>query len=253
MQLYQFQAQQREKHKKVIKQHHASQSSQQQLLTEQDHLLDSVLGHIEHTIDDLMLKHDIQKRIAYYENIVLEHAHVATPYYMLMCDYHTLENHEKTKYYALTFLQRKPRELSQEHQKNQAHFHLIKSYFLLGEYRTAVQHFSQHDDEIVQSMPDSAYTELQVYLIQSYIHLNQAQQVQRHIESVQDMYRSKAWPYDALMAKVDLSHAEFLYAQGQLKSAHQHLKRVLAFPEHNRKALIFNKTWKKPSFWQRLF
>lgn len=250
MRLYQFQTQQRKKHKKQYK---TSQSNVQQRFTEQDRLLDHLLGHIEHTIDDLMLKHDIQKRIAYYENIVLEHAQLATPYYMLMYDYHTLKNYEKTKYCALTFLQNKPRELNAEHQKNQAHFHLIKSYFHLAEYRAAVQHFSKHDDEIVQSMPDAEYTELQVFLIQSYIQLNQTQQVQRHIESVQEMYRSKAWPYDALMARVDLSHAEFLYAQGQLKYAHQCLKRVLAFPEHNRKALIFQKTWKKPSFWQRLF
>ncbi len=223
-------------------------------LTDDDcRTLNKAKTNLENTIYDLLEDENIDIRIKYFEDMLQNYPNESQPYYMLMQEYNELADYEKVKQAAQHYLVNKKAFLLSNTDKNKSRYLILKSYFSLNQYAAGAEYFERCEQDIQQSMDEEDRVQLLGYMVQIYAKLNQVERVDAFVNYIDQVYAANQWDYDDLIERIYLAQAEMLYQNGDLKPAHQLLKKVLVYVDHNPIANIYKREWKKPSLFSLVF
>ena len=215
--------------------------------------LNTAKTNLENTIYDLIEEDNIDERIKYFEDILQDYPNESQPYYMLMQEYNEVGQYEKMKQAAKHYLRNKKAFLLSNTDKNKSRYLILKSHFLLNEYVEGAAYFERYEHDIQHSMDEEDRVQLLGYMVQIYAKLNQVERVAGFVNYIDQVYETNQWDYDDLIERIYLAQAEMLYQKGDLKPAHQLLKKVLVYVDHDPIAIEFKREWKKPGLLSLVF
>ena len=204
-----------------------------------------------------ILYHEFENKSAlerrdYYLAIAEKYPDEANPQYNLMQAYNELEDFEHVNKSARLYLENKQSFLLNDFDKAKTIYLIVKSHYLVGQYREGAAMFSEYDAFFLEASECNEYVLWLSYGIKLYDKQNDLGQVNILVDRFQEIYKVEEWAYDNLSEEVLLAKAHVNYQQGYLKEAHKILDYILSYDDHDAIAEHFKQTWKKPGLLSKL-
>ena len=210
----------------------------------------------KNTVETVLYKQQEHKaaehRIKYYIGISEKYPDESNPQFNLMQAYNELEDYENVNKSARLYLENKQAFLLNAFDKAKTIYMIVKSHYLVGQYREGAALFTEYNSFSSESLEPSEYVLWLSYGIKLYDKLDDLQQVNALVDRFQEIYTQEEWVYDSLSEDVLLAKAHVNYVQGYLKEAHRILDYILSYDDHNPMAEHFKQSWKKPGLLSKL-
>lgn len=192
------------------------------------------------------------ERINYYSIIAEKYPDEANPQYNLMQAFNELGDYDQVNKSARLYLENKASFLLNDFDKAKTIYLIVKSHYLLSQYREGAAMFSDYDEFCLETLECNEYVLWLSYGIKLYDKQNDLSQVNGLVDRFLEIYKVEEWAYDILSEEILLAKAHVNYQKGYLKDAHKILDYILSYDDHNAIAEHFKQTWKKPGLLSKL-
>lgn len=192
-------------------------------------------------------------RRRYYAELGNRFPDEANPQYQLMQINNEAENYAEVNKAARLYMENKRSFLLNDFDKAKTIYMIVKSHYLLAQYREGAAMFEEYNQFVGQTLEASEYTLWLSYGIQLQDKMNNKALVEQYTDQYQAIYDQEGWGYDELSENVYLAKAHAQYQSGNLKEAHRTLNYVLSFDNPAALAKEYKNSWKKPSLFSKFF